>query len=150
MDDPIVHVTIYSEINSSVVFDVFVEQHGYDVQLDTENLLYVWRAIANADFVNSSSHEDHHVDFNFGASMLPTTTNDCIVYLWIMGTYEVPCHWELALWTQEIVRECNFSEFVENMDRIIDLLLKAADLATKATFRKYDISQVAKLRSDTL
>jgi hypothetical protein len=67
-----------------------------------------------------------------------------------MGTYEVPCDWELALWTQEIVREWNFSEFVENMDRIIDLLLKAAALATKATFRKYDISQVTKLRSDTL
>jgi hypothetical protein len=134
-----------------VVFDVFVvEQHGYDVQLDTENLVYVWRAIANADFVNSSSHEDHHVDFNFGASMLPTTTSDCIVYFGIMGTYEVPCHWELALWTREMVRECILNEFVENMDRFIDLLLKEADSAARATFRKYDISQVAKLRSDML
>jgi hypothetical protein len=118
MDDPIVHITIYSESNSIVVFDVFlVEQHGYDVQLDTDYF--------------RSSLENRHVDFNVGASMLPTTTNDFIVYLWIMGTYEVPCHWELVLWTQEIVRECNFSEFVENMDRIIDLLLKTADLASK-------------------
>jgi hypothetical protein len=55
MDDPIVHVTIYSESDSFVVFDVFVvEQHGYDVQLDTENLVYVWRAIANADIVTAA------------------------------------------------------------------------------------------------
>jgi hypothetical protein len=33
MDDPFVHVIIYSESNSFVVFDVFVvEQHEYDVQ----------------------------------------------------------------------------------------------------------------------
>jgi hypothetical protein len=82
--------------------------------------------------------------------MLPTTTNDCIVYIWIMGTYEVPCHLELALWTREMVREWNLNEFVEIMDRIIDLFLKETDSATRATFRKYDISQVAKLRSDML
>ena len=43
-----VHVTIYSESVSFEPFDVFRER-GYTVELDTEDLAVVWKALATAD-----------------------------------------------------------------------------------------------------
>jgi hypothetical protein len=43
-----VHVTIYSESDTFEPFDVFVERN-YTLELDTENLSDVWRALSTAD-----------------------------------------------------------------------------------------------------
>lgn len=47
-DNRPVHVTVYSESESFEPFDVFRER-GYTVELDTEDLAVVWKALATAD-----------------------------------------------------------------------------------------------------